>query len=119
VITGYGEMNLSLCAIDMGLGTGKSARLRLTHLIPSSRLTLDYMIRQAEGDAASLMMFRAIRGLPVEEPKFSFLKFVKRNIYRLLSNKPREFFKIADAHLRGSKKGWRMVCDYRRDAKIS
>lgn len=119
LITGYGDVNLAHCAIDLGLGTGLSTRLHLTHLIPTSRLTLDYLVRHAEGDAASLMMFRAIRGLPVEEPKFSLPKFVMRNIYRLVSSKPREFFKIEDAHLRGLKRGWRMVYDYRKAAKIS
>jgi len=53
---------------------------------------MDYFIRHAEEDAASLMMFRAIRGLPVKEPTFSFLSIVQRNIYRWLSGKPGEFF---------------------------
>jgi glycosyltransferase involved in cell wall biosynthesis len=114
-ITGYGEMNLSLCAIDMGLGTAKFARLRLTHLIPTSRLTLDYMVRHAEGDAASLMLFRAIRGLPVKEPKILFFVRMKWQICRLLSRMTAEAVKIQGAHLRGSKAGWKLVQQYRMD----
>ena len=111
-ITGYGDMNLAHCAIDMGLGTGQSPRLHLTHLIPSSRLTLDYFIRHAEGDAASLMMFRAIRGLPLKESKQTFLKTIKRKIYKLLSRQPREILEIHEAHQRGLRKGLKMAKDY-------
>jgi len=112
-LSGHEDNDLAHCAMDLGLGTGKSTRLHLTHLVRASRLTMDYFIRHAEEDAASLMMFRAIRGLPVKEPTFSFLSIVQRNIYRWLSGKPGEFFKIEDAHLRGLKKGWKMVQKYR------
>jgi glycosyltransferase involved in cell wall biosynthesis len=112
LITGYGEMNLSLCAIDLGLGTAKSARLRVTHLIPSSRLTLDYLLRHAEGDAVSLLMFRAIRGLPLRESRQSLLKTIKWHIYKALSRQPREMLEIHDAHLRGVRKGLQIARDY-------
>jgi hypothetical protein len=111
-ITGYGDMNLALCAIDIGFGTGKFARLHVTHLIPSSRLTLDYFIRHAEGDGASLVMFRAIWGLPIEPPKDSLIARIKGRIYRLLSNRPAESFKIYDAYVRGSKAGWKLVQEH-------
>jgi Glycosyl transferase family 2 len=112
VITGYGDMNLALCAIDLGLGTGKFARLRLTHLIPSSRLTLNYLTRHAEGDAASLMVYRALRGLPVEKPKNSLLSNISRRLHRLRSSKPKEYFTVEDAHLRGLVRGWQMIQEY-------
>jgi glycosyltransferase involved in cell wall biosynthesis len=112
LIAGYGEMNLALCAIDIGLGTGKSARLRLTHLIPSSRLTLDYFVRHAEGDAASLQMFRAIRGLSLKESRQSLFKTIKWQIYKALSGQPGEILKIREAHLRGVRRGLEMAQDY-------
>jgi hypothetical protein len=37
------------CAIDCGLGTGRFARLALTHLIPKERLTEDYIARLYAG----------------------------------------------------------------------
>jgi glycosyltransferase involved in cell wall biosynthesis len=112
VITGYGDMNLALCSIDIGLGTGKSSRLRLKHLIPPSRLTLDYFVRHAEGDAISLMMFRAIRGLPLKESRQTLFKSIKWQISKLLSRKPREILKIHDAHRRGLNQGLKMAHDY-------
>lgn len=111
-ITGYGDMDLAHCAIDIGLGTGKSSRLHLDHLIPSSRLTLDYFLRHAEGDGASLMMFRAIRGLPISKPKTSFLKRLKRRLYWLLTRTGSEEIQIAQAHERGINKGWQMAQEY-------
>jgi glycosyltransferase involved in cell wall biosynthesis len=112
VITGYGDMNLAFCAMDIGLGTGKSTRLHLTHLIPSSRLTLDYFVRHAEGDAASLMMFRAIRGLPLKESNQTLFKKIKWQIYKVLSRQPGEIIKIHEAHLRGLRQGLKMVENY-------
>jgi hypothetical protein len=114
VVTGYGDMNLALCAIDLGMGTGKTPRLHLTHLIPSSRLTLDYLIRQAEGDAMSLLMYRELRGLPVKEPNSSFLSLLKQKAFRLISSRPKELFVIDDAYQRGLKKGWELVQKYRK-----
>ncbi len=119
VLNGYEDVDLAHCALDIGLGTGKSTRLRLTHVIPSSRLTLEYFVRHAEGDAASLMMFRVIRGLPVKQPTVSFMASLKRRLYRLISNKPREFFEIDEAARRGIQKGWKLVNDYREEKKKS
>jgi glycosyltransferase involved in cell wall biosynthesis len=111
-LSGYEDVELAHCAMDLGLGTGKSTRLRLTHLIPASRLTLDYFVRQAEGDAASWMLFRAIRGLPVKEPTSSFIANVNRHLRRLLSRKPREIFEMAEASRRGFEKGWKLAKEY-------
>jgi glycosyltransferase involved in cell wall biosynthesis len=113
-VTGYGDMNLALCAIDLGLGTGKFARLRLTHLIATERLTLDYFVRQAEGDASSLLMYRAIRGFPLKAPRDPLKSKIKRFIYRILSGKPREFFEIDAASRRGEGAGWDQVREYRK-----
>ena len=113
-LSGYGDVDLAHCALDIGLGTGKSSRLQLTHLIPASRLTLDYFVRHAEGDAASLMLFRVMRGLPVKQPSTSFLTDVKRRLHRLLSRKPRECFEVDDAARRGIEKGWKLVSEYQK-----
>jgi glycosyltransferase involved in cell wall biosynthesis len=118
-LSGYGDVDLAHCALDIGLGTGKSTRLHLTHLIPSSRLTLDYFVRHSEGDAVSFMMFRAIRGLPVEKPDSSFFTNVKRRIHRLLSRKPKEFFTMEAAARRGFKKGWEQAKEYRESKTTS
>jgi glycosyltransferase involved in cell wall biosynthesis len=107
---GYGDLDLGYCALDLGFGTGKSTRLKLTHLIPATRLTLDYFLRHAEGDAISLQIFRAVRSLPVQKPAptdliDSFRWFIHRLVHRV----PREQYKIAKAHHRGMVKGWELA----------
>jgi len=44
-----GDNDLAVCACALGLGVGLVASLRLTHLIPPGRLTVDYLERLAEG----------------------------------------------------------------------
>jgi len=44
-----GDNDLAGCACKIGLGVGLIASLRLTHLIPPERLTVQYLARLAEG----------------------------------------------------------------------
>ena len=44
-----GDNDLAACACALGLGVGRIASLKLTHLIPPGRLTVDYLERLAEG----------------------------------------------------------------------
>ena len=44
-----GDNDLATCACDIGLGVGLIASLKLTHLVPPERLTVDYLSRLAEG----------------------------------------------------------------------
>jgi glycosyltransferase involved in cell wall biosynthesis len=107
---GYGDIDLVYCALDLGLGKGKSPRLRLTHLIPSNRLTLDYFVCHSESDAASMMLFRASRGLPVEEPRpIGLIESLRWLVHRLIHRIPREQYEISKAHHRGLQKGWEMA----------
>jgi glycosyltransferase involved in cell wall biosynthesis len=109
---GYGDIDLAFCAVDLGLGTGKSAKLSLTHLIPSSRLTLDYFVRHAEGDAQSLQLFRALRGLALEKPKRNtWLESLRWFLHRRIHHIPQEQYEIARAHQRGLRKGWELAKD--------
>jgi glycosyltransferase involved in cell wall biosynthesis len=116
-ISGYGDADLAHCAMDIGLGTGRFTGLSLTHLIPASRLTLDYLLRHAEGDAASFMVFRAIRGLPVQQPDFSLLAEIRWRIHRLLSRKPVELIKMQEADRKGRKTGWKLVRQFLKNSR--
>jgi len=60
-----GDNDLAGCACDIGLGVGLVASLKLTHLIPGDRLTLDYLSRLAEGIHFSSALLDWERGLPV------------------------------------------------------
>lgn len=44
-----GDNDLAACACDIGFGVGLVAALKLTHLISPERLTVDYLVRLAEG----------------------------------------------------------------------
>lgn len=44
-----GDNDLAVCACALGLGVGLVASLKLTHLIPPGRLTVEYLERLAEG----------------------------------------------------------------------
>jgi glycosyltransferase involved in cell wall biosynthesis len=112
-LTGYGDVDLAHCALDLGLGTGKSTRLRLTHLIPAGRLTLDYFVRHAEGDAASLLVFRAIRNLPIKEPApITMIGSLRWWVNRMIRRVPPEQYEIQKAHRRGLEKGWQLSQEY-------
>ena len=114
-VAGYGDIDLAYCALDLGLGTGKSTRLRLTHLIPAARLTLDYFVRHAEGDAASNMLFRAFRGLPVQKPKpQTLISSLRWWVHRLIHHVSREQYEIQKAHRRGLEKGWELASEHLR-----
>jgi hypothetical protein len=103
---GYGDMDLCQCAMDVGLGTGRSTKLTLTHLIPQSRLTPDYFVRHAEGDAASFLVYRAIRGLPVAPyARATWFNGLVWWLHCLLRRVPREQRQIHAAHCRGIRKG--------------
>lgn len=103
---GYGDMDLCQCAIDIGLGTGRFKGLTLTHLIPASRLTLDYFVRHAENDAASYLIYRAIRGLPYRHlVNHSWFKRLIWHLHCLKHRVPREQRQIHAAYARGLKRG--------------
>jgi hypothetical protein len=59
-----GDQDLAACACDIGLGAGRIAALKLTHLIPAERLTVDYLVRLAEGVCFSGTLLGAMRGSP-------------------------------------------------------
>jgi glycosyltransferase involved in cell wall biosynthesis len=60
-----GDNDLAACACDLGQGVGLIASLKLTHLIPPHRLTLDYLARLAESIQFSSLILDAERGFPV------------------------------------------------------
>jgi glycosyltransferase involved in cell wall biosynthesis len=112
-LMGYGDMDIVQCALDLGLGTGKSTKLSLTHLISSSRLTLDYFVRHAEGDAKSLTLFRAMHGLEIECPsKPNFIKWLSLQFFYWRKKIPKERKLIHQAHIRGLVTGFQLAQEY-------
>jgi glycosyltransferase involved in cell wall biosynthesis len=110
---GYGDMDLNQCAMDIGLGTGRFAQLTLTHLIPAARLSLEYFVRHAEGDAASLILYLAIRGLPFRDvARQTLLNKLIWKLYCWKHGVPVEQRKIREAHSRGLRRGLQLAEDY-------
>ena len=93
------DIDLAWCAIDLGMGTGSFRALQLTHLIPSRRLTKDYIASVVAGLAASDEIMASFR--PGEGPK---------------PNAP-EFLRFAWQMLRGSAFDRRMLLESRRERK--
>jgi glycosyltransferase involved in cell wall biosynthesis len=58
-----GDNDLAACACNLGLGVGLVQALKLVHIIPASRLTLDYLARLNEGIAFSSVILDRIWGM--------------------------------------------------------
>ena len=69
-----GDIDLALTSYDLGFGTGLFERLYITHIIPKSRMTVEYMCRLLEGIEYSTHMLRHQRNpsyVPVRAPALS------------------------------------------------
>ena len=56
-----GDVDLASCACDIGMGVGLFAALKLSHLIPSNRLTEEYLLRLTEGIGYSSVILGSFR----------------------------------------------------------
>ena len=63
-----GDSDLAICACDKDLGMGLFTSLKLTHLIPSSRLTEDYLVRLLEALACSAIVLDSFRSTATGAP---------------------------------------------------
>jgi hypothetical protein len=89
-----GDVDLSLFACKLGLGTGVFPELSLTHLIPSNRLERNYLVALAEGHSTSHAILASLwkNGAVQTESFFrawfryvrrlAFLKGIQREICR-------------------------------------
>jgi len=93
------DIDMALTAYDSGFGTGLFRKLRTTHIIPKSRMTLDYLCRLLEGIEYSTHLLRKQRNssyFPPHEPKLT--RWVKAyQVWRL----PDPIRSIAKAQNRG------------------
>ena len=56
-----GDLDLAFTACDLGLGCGLFVNLNVIHLIPTSRLRLDYLLKLSEQIAASGVILHYVR----------------------------------------------------------
>jgi glycosyltransferase involved in cell wall biosynthesis len=80
------DIDLALCACDLSLGTGVFSSLRLIHLMPATRFTLEYLSRIISGTEFSLAMLRYIREgcVPPPVPPISLVRRLRDLRRRLL-----------------------------------
>lgn len=62
------DTDLGLLSLEMGWGIGSFFRLRLEHLIPSSRLTREYLLRLTEASSASSCLISCFHGESKQSP---------------------------------------------------
>lgn len=96
-----GDNDMAACACDIGMGVGIFSSLVVNHFIPASRISKDYLLKLANGIAASTVVFKSFRG---EMPAKKTAKRKLADKIRLLlkSKTDRQFYK---AVLNGEKTG--------------
>jgi len=82
-LSSCGDTDLAFVACDMGFGTGLFVALRMTHLIPATRLEEAYLLRLVREIASSGSLLKAIRGNKPIEPGRSHRAFQKYVRWRL------------------------------------
>lgn len=81
-LTGSGDTDLALTALDIGYHARLTPRLRLRHMIPVSRLDPEYMERLLEGSAYSTVRLALMRGVPC---KPAWMNRILRRLKRCLA----------------------------------
>ncbi len=84
------DTDMALSAIDIGLGIGKFARLKLTHIIPASRLTEEYLLKILKGIVYSMKIMHYLRGVPEVEEVLSWRHKIRVLLYNMFIMKPLE-----------------------------
>lgn len=94
LLTSCGDEDLAFTASDIGLGTGLFTSLKLTHLIPASRLQEDYLLRLVEGMTYSLTILDSFRGKipPLPNPSLGKCLLETYHLWRL-NPRERRFYK--------------------------
>ena len=105
-----GDNDLAACACDIGLGQGIVASLNLTHLIPSERLSKDYLTRLAEGIYFSAVILAHLRSSEAELA--SYRVRMRERLRCLLLRSPHRDVQLAA--LRGRERGLRYLASITR-----
>ena len=100
-----GDNDLAACACDIGMGVGIFHEFVVNHYIPNNRLTEAYLLKLAEGIAASTVVFKSFRGelpLPVNA-KNKFANFLRAQLKKGVAKK------MYQAVLNGEKLGVEII----------
>ena len=100
------DTDLALSTYDCGLRTGRFQALRLTHLIPRERVTLEYLERLLEGVRAGVVLIDYLRGRSVPPKPGMWLRLKRRWQVRRLPHRQGRFLA---AELRGEQKAREII----------
>lgn len=84
------DTDMALSALDIGLGIGKFTQLKLTHIIPASRLTEEYLLKILKGIVYSMKIMHYLRGVPEVEEVSSWRHKIRVLLYNTFIMKPLE-----------------------------
>lgn len=107
-----GDNDLAACACDINMGVGLLPQLKLTHLIPPERLTVDYLARLVEGVYFSAVVLAHLR--QSEEELRSFAVRWHEAIRVRMTPDPHR--RILAASLAGRRKGMEYIASLGRHA---
>ncbi len=96
-----GDLDLALTSIDLGLGAGLFAGLRLKHLIAKRRLSKEYVLKLIEDSSFGHAVFLKQRGMNVEKCSSRIDNWVER--YKLFMASPMQKA-VASARERGAQR---------------
>jgi glycosyltransferase involved in cell wall biosynthesis len=105
------DTDMAFTACDIGLGMGEFCSLKLWHLIPTSRLEEDYLVRIWEGMVYSSRVLFALRGVIFVKKGFIRRSYDWLKSWRL-GRIQRRFFQ---AKLQGEERAWRTVQQLRKN----
>lgn len=106
-LSGCGDFDLALTAIDLGFGTGVFRDLTMTHLMPRERVEESYLRRLVEGHAFSTVILHALHDPNLVPPQGGLLARVRE--FRLRRALGPIALKIHDAHRRGERRAWELL----------
>jgi glycosyltransferase involved in cell wall biosynthesis len=84
------DTDMALSALDIGLGIGKFTRLKLTHIIPASRLTEEYLLKILKGIVYSMKIMHYLRDVPEVPDVLSWRRRLRNFLYNTLIMTPLE-----------------------------
>jgi glycosyltransferase involved in cell wall biosynthesis len=100
LLTSGGDSDLAFTACDIGLGTGQFVSLKLTHLMPATRLQEEYLIRLFEGMTYSHTILDYFRGKMPDLPGSSWTsKLLNYFRYWKMAPRARRFHKASERGL--------------------
>ncbi len=102
-LTSGGDIDLAWSACEMGYGMGRFKNLKMQHLIPAKRLTLEYWERLMEEGSFSMVFLLHFHGMPLPDASQSIWSKL-RHLKQQLSASSEER-RLAKAVRRGRRRG--------------